>query len=147
MCVGRIQMALQDCINVTLIMRQQGRLKYRFPEELDGGTQRANVSLQVYRSKLCSREFPAETLSLRRRAEQLPGLKEGQRDRITVVTAVTCSLAGRQNEPPHPTPQLRRLAAVNPLFTVDASFNSVAQTTFPQQGSRKRLCFGQREVV
>ncbi|KAK5601633.1 hypothetical protein CRENBAI_022905, partial [Crenichthys baileyi] len=29
-----------------------------------------------------------------------PGLKEGQRDRITVVTAVTCSLAGRQNGPP-----------------------------------------------
>ncbi|MEQ2310625.1 hypothetical protein AMECASPLE_011008, partial [Ameca splendens] len=32
-----------------------------------------------------------------------PGLKDGQRDLITVVTAVTCSLAGRQNEPPHPT--------------------------------------------
>ncbi|MED6271728.1 hypothetical protein CHARACLAT_023337 [Characodon lateralis] len=29
-------------------------------------------------------------------------LKEGQRDRITVTTAVTCSLAGRQNEMPHP---------------------------------------------
>ncbi|KAK5612805.1 hypothetical protein CRENBAI_006379, partial [Crenichthys baileyi] len=58
---------------------------------------------EVYRSKLCSREFPAETLSLRRRVEQFPSLKEGQRERITVVTAVTCSLAGRQNEPPHPT--------------------------------------------
>ncbi|KAK5611245.1 hypothetical protein CRENBAI_020074 [Crenichthys baileyi] len=32
-----------------------------------------------------------------------PGLKEGQQDRITMVTAVTCSLAGRQSEPPHPT--------------------------------------------
>ncbi|KAK5621980.1 hypothetical protein CRENBAI_013403, partial [Crenichthys baileyi] len=32
-----------------------------------------------------------------------PGLKEGQRDRITVATAVMCSLAGRQNVPPHPT--------------------------------------------
>ncbi|KAK5621684.1 hypothetical protein CRENBAI_020109, partial [Crenichthys baileyi] len=32
-----------------------------------------------------------------------PSLKEVQRDRITMVTAVTCSLAGRQNEPPHPT--------------------------------------------
>ncbi|KAK5600746.1 hypothetical protein CRENBAI_010764 [Crenichthys baileyi] len=32
-----------------------------------------------------------------------PGLKEGQQDRITVVTAVTSSLAGRQNEPPRPT--------------------------------------------
>lgn len=29
MCVGRIQMAPQDCTNVTLIMRQQGLLKYR----------------------------------------------------------------------------------------------------------------------
>ncbi|MED6263788.1 hypothetical protein CHARACLAT_008210 [Characodon lateralis] len=65
---------------------------HRSPEELDGGTQRADVSLlanthnssnwiqgchtimrsyaQIYRSKLCSREFPAETLSLRRRVEQ-----------------------------------------------------------------------------
>ncbi|MEQ2308109.1 hypothetical protein AMECASPLE_024782 [Ameca splendens] len=32
-----------------------------------------------------------------------PGLKKGQQDRITVSTAVTCSLASRQNEPPHPT--------------------------------------------
>ncbi|MED6258067.1 hypothetical protein ATANTOWER_002590 [Ataeniobius toweri] len=32
-----------------------------------------------------------------------PGLKEGQRDRITVVTAVTCSLEGQQNKLPHPT--------------------------------------------
>ncbi|MEQ2313113.1 hypothetical protein AMECASPLE_038236 [Ameca splendens] len=30
-----------------------------------------------------------------------PGLKEGQRDCITVVTAVMCSLAGRQSEPPY----------------------------------------------
>ncbi|KAK5613065.1 hypothetical protein CRENBAI_002188 [Crenichthys baileyi] len=32
-----------------------------------------------------------------------PGLKEGQRDRITVATAVTCSLAGptEQAAPPH----------------------------------------------
>ncbi|KAK5611135.1 hypothetical protein CRENBAI_021441 [Crenichthys baileyi] len=47
----------------------------------------------VYRSKLCSREFPAETLSLQRQVEQF-SRSEGQRDRITVVTAVTRSLAG-----------------------------------------------------
>ncbi|MEQ2280792.1 hypothetical protein AMECASPLE_023569, partial [Ameca splendens] len=70
-------------------------------------------------SKLCSREFLAETLSLRRRVEQFS---------ITVVTAVTCSLAGRQNE--LPPPQLRRLAAVNPLFTVEAFFNFVAPDNF-----------------
>ncbi|KAK5621042.1 hypothetical protein CRENBAI_014858, partial [Crenichthys baileyi] len=43
------------------------------------------------RSKLCSRVFPAETLSLRRLLERFPGLKEDNRDRITVVT---CSLVG-----------------------------------------------------
>ncbi|MEQ2304711.1 hypothetical protein AMECASPLE_030049, partial [Ameca splendens] len=92
-------------------------LNVRSPAELEAEIQRANVSLQANRhnssnwiqechtitSKLCSREFPAETLSLRRRVEQFPGLKERQQDRITVVTAATCSSAGRQNEPP---PQL-----------------------------------------
>ncbi|KAK5620459.1 hypothetical protein CRENBAI_023618 [Crenichthys baileyi] len=68
-----------------------------------------------------------------------PRLKEGQRDRITVVTAVTCSLAGRQSEPPS---QLRRLAAANPLFTVDAFSNFVARTTFPQHGSPERIGLG-----
>ena len=29
MCVGRIQMALQDCTNVTLITREQSLFKYR----------------------------------------------------------------------------------------------------------------------
>ncbi|KAK5601555.1 hypothetical protein CRENBAI_024124 [Crenichthys baileyi] len=73
---------------------------------------------EVYRSKLCSRAFPAKTLSLRRRVEQFPGLKEGQRGRITVVTAVTCSLAGRQNELPHPTATEVRLPPSDPILEV-----------------------------
>ncbi|MEQ2313890.1 hypothetical protein AMECASPLE_006507 [Ameca splendens] len=37
------------------------------------------------------------------RGPVFPGMKEGQRDRITVATAVTCSLAGsaEQAAPPH----------------------------------------------
>ncbi|MED6265553.1 hypothetical protein CHARACLAT_026690 [Characodon lateralis] len=38
----------------------------------------------------------------------------------------------------NPTEQLRRLAGVNPVFTVTALFNFVARTTFPQHSSRKR---------
>ncbi|KAK5618822.1 hypothetical protein CRENBAI_010570 [Crenichthys baileyi] len=51
-----------------------------------------------------------------------PGLKEEQRDRITMVTAVTCSLAGRQSEPPLPTANL--------LFTVEAIFKLHRPDTF-----------------
>ncbi|KAK5605259.1 hypothetical protein CRENBAI_017060 [Crenichthys baileyi] len=90
---------------------------------------------EVYRSKLCSREFPAETLSLRRRVEQFSRSEERTMG------------PHHHGYSSHPTSQLRRLAAVNPLLTVDALFNFVALTTFPQHGSHKRLCFGQREVA
>ncbi|KAK5598454.1 hypothetical protein CRENBAI_010714, partial [Crenichthys baileyi] len=54
----------------------------------------------VYRSKLCSQQRPC---LYDPEWSSFPGLKEEQRDRITVVTALTCSLAGRLSEPPHPT--------------------------------------------
>ncbi|KAK5617553.1 hypothetical protein CRENBAI_003943, partial [Crenichthys baileyi] len=57
-----------------------------------------------------------------------PGLKEGQRERITVATAVTCSLAGRRNELPHPT--ATEVSCKLTLFTVDAFFNFVAPDNF-----------------
>ncbi|MED6256119.1 hypothetical protein ATANTOWER_020182 [Ataeniobius toweri] len=69
-----------------------------------------------------SRECPAETLSLRRRVEQFPDLKE---DRINMVM---CSLAGRQNS--RHSPQPRRLAVANRLLTVEVSSNFVALDSF-----------------
>ncbi|MED6242898.1 hypothetical protein ATANTOWER_011470, partial [Ataeniobius toweri] len=52
---------------------------------------------QLRRSKLCSRESPAETRSLRSRVEQFPSLKGGQQRPHPVVT---CSVGSGQNGPP-----------------------------------------------
>ncbi|MEQ2282144.1 hypothetical protein AMECASPLE_037456 [Ameca splendens] len=60
------------------------------------------------RSKLCSREFPAETLSLRSRVEQFPDLKGGQQHRITVVTAINVQCGQRTERAAQPL--LRRCA-------------------------------------
>ncbi|MEQ2317021.1 hypothetical protein AMECASPLE_038542 [Ameca splendens] len=91
---------------------------------------------EVYKSKLCSREFPAETLTLQRRVEQFPrseGRTTGPHHR-----GYSCNVQfGRATQ--RATPQLRRLAAVKPWFTVEAFFKLHPQKTFPQHGSRKRL--------
>ncbi|KAK5604250.1 hypothetical protein CRENBAI_020523, partial [Crenichthys baileyi] len=89
-----------------------------------------------------SREFPAETLSLRRRVEKF-SQSEGRTTAPHHRGYSSNVQFGRPNRTSRPTPQLRRLAAVNPLFTVEVSSTSSPRTTFPQHGSRKRLCFGQ----
>ncbi|KAK5608241.1 hypothetical protein CRENBAI_002078 [Crenichthys baileyi] len=90
---------------------------------------------EVYRSKLCSREFPAETLSLGHRVEQFSrseGRTTGQHHRGYSSNVQF----GQPDRASRPTPQLRRLAAANPLFTVEAFLNFVAWTTFPQHRSQ-----------
>ncbi|KAK5623508.1 hypothetical protein CRENBAI_013016 [Crenichthys baileyi] len=63
-----------------------------------GYNMKASLQKQTVFQRVPSRDPVSTTLS----GAYFPGLKEGQRDRITVATAVTCSLAGRQNEsPPH----------------------------------------------
>ncbi|KAK5622157.1 hypothetical protein CRENBAI_009138, partial [Crenichthys baileyi] len=76
--------------------------------------------------KLCSREFPVETLSLRRRVEQF-SQSEG---RTTGPHHRGYSAVWPADRTSRPTPQLRRLAAVNPLFTVVASSNFVPGQLF-----------------
>ncbi|MED6269343.1 hypothetical protein CHARACLAT_032194 [Characodon lateralis] len=73
---------------------------------------------EVHRSKLCSREFPAETSFLRRRVEQFYQ-SEGRTTGPHHHGYSSNVQFGRQNEPP--LPPATRLAAANPLFTVDAS--------------------------
>ncbi|MEQ2284264.1 hypothetical protein AMECASPLE_019786, partial [Ameca splendens] len=65
-----------------------------------------------------------------------PGLKEGQWDRINVATAVMCSLAGRQNEPPHPTAtEVSCKLTLCSLWMLPST--SLPRTTFPQHGSQE----------
>ncbi|MEQ2286125.1 hypothetical protein AMECASPLE_038907 [Ameca splendens] len=75
---------------------------------------------EVYRNKLCSREFPAETLSVQHRVEQFfrsEGRPKGPHHRGYSSNVQF----GQPTE--LPTPQLRSLAAINPLFTVEVFFN------------------------
>ncbi|KAK5599860.1 hypothetical protein CRENBAI_014839 [Crenichthys baileyi] len=62
-----------------------------------------------------------------------PGLKEGQRDRGTMVAAVVCSSAGRQSEPPlHP--QLRREQQRSPEETL-----SLIKVDFPPRNEEEGI--------
>ncbi|MED6245894.1 hypothetical protein ATANTOWER_009787 [Ataeniobius toweri] len=99
---------------------------------------------EVYRSKLCSREFPAETLSLRRRVEQF-SRSEGRTTGPHHHGYSSNVQFGRATERAAPPPQLRRVSAVNPLFTVDVFLNFIPRTTFDQHGSHKRLGLGREK--
>ncbi|MED6277572.1 hypothetical protein CHARACLAT_014796 [Characodon lateralis] len=97
----------------------------------------SNMAVLVYRSKLCSREFPAETLPLKRRVEwfsQPDGRKIGTATQHVTLRAIRPS---QQNEPPHPTAmEVRR--NITFCLPTHGCFPSMPRTTSLQHGSRKR---------
>ncbi|MEQ2297525.1 hypothetical protein AMECASPLE_035564 [Ameca splendens] len=84
---------------------------------------------EVYRSKLCSREFPAETLSLRRQVEQF-SQSEGRTTGLYPRCYSSNVQFGRPKEQATPSHSYGGLLQVNPLFTVDASSNFVGPDNF-----------------
>ncbi|MEQ2229448.1 hypothetical protein ILYODFUR_018844 [Ilyodon furcidens] len=97
----------------------------------------SNMAVLVYRSKLCSREFTAETLPLKRRVEwfsQPDGRKKGTATQHVTLCAVR---PGQQNEPPHPTAMEVRCKITFCLPT-RGCFPSTPRTISLQHGSHKR---------
>ncbi|MED6288554.1 hypothetical protein CHARACLAT_027781 [Characodon lateralis] len=98
---------------------------------------------EACRSKLCSREFPAETLSLRSRVKQFfPSLK-GRQQEPHHRGYSNCAVGWRTERAVFH-PQLQRLAEANRLFTEDVSSNLVARDNVSSPHFM-RLGFGKRD--